>query len=154
YVAMISTELIERQDEIARTISTDVGTPLKIAQQVQAGLPITVSKTYSDPAELGEFTEEIGNSLVVREPIGVVGAITPWNYPLHQVVAKLAPALVAGCTVVLKPSEVAPLASYLLAEIIDGIGLPPGVFNMVSGIGAEVGAAIASHDDVDMASFT
>ena len=154
YVARISEELAQRQDEIARTISADVGTPLKIAQKVQAGLPITVSKTYSDPSTLGEFTEEIGNSLVVREPIGVVGAITPWNYPLHQVVAKLAPALAAGCAVVLKPSEVAPLASYLLAEIIDGIGLPPGVFNMVSGTGAEVGAALAGHDDVDMVSFT
>ena len=154
YVGLISEKLHERQDEIARTISADVGTPLKIAQKVQAGLPITVSRTFSDPAALGEFAEEVGNSLVVREPIGVVGAITPWNYPLHQVVAKVAPALAAGCTVVLKPSEVAPLAAYLLAEIIDEIGLPAGVFNMVSGTGPAVGEVIAKHPDIDMVSFT
>jgi acyl-CoA reductase-like NAD-dependent aldehyde dehydrogenase len=100
------------------------------------------------------FEEEIGSSLIVREPIGVVGAITPWNYPLHQVVAKVAPALGAGCTIVLKPSEVAPLSAVLFAEIIDEAGLPPGVFNLVLGTGPVVGEAIAAHPDVDMVSFT
>ena len=90
----------------------------------------------------------------MREPVGVVGAITPWNYPLHQVAAKVAPALAAGCTVVLKPSEVAPLSAFILAEIIDEVGLPPGVFNLVTGIGPVVGEAIASHRLVDMVSFT
>ncbi len=98
--------------------------------------------------------EKIGNSLVVKEPVGVVGAITPWNYPLHQVAAKVAPALAAGCTVVLKPSEVAPLSAFILAEIIHGVGLPAGVFNLVSGDGPTVGEAIAGHAEVDMVSFT
>jgi aldehyde dehydrogenase (NAD+) len=154
YIAAISAKLKERHAEIAETISKDMGCPLKIAQQVQAGLPIIVSATFSDAAVVPQQAEEVGNSLILREPIGVVGAITPWNYPLHQVVAKVAPALAAGCTVVLKPSEVAPLAAYVFAEIIDEVGLPAGVFNMVSGLGPVVGEAIAAHPDVDMVSFT
>ena len=98
--------------------------------------------------------ERIGNSLVVREPIGVVGCITPWNYPLHQIVNKVAPALAAGCTVVLKPSEIAPLDAFILAEVIDEVGLPAGVFNLVTGFGPVVGEAIAAHPDVDMVVFT
>jgi aldehyde dehydrogenase (NAD+)/betaine-aldehyde dehydrogenase len=103
-----------------------------------------------------QFTweQKVGNSLVVREPIGVVGAITPWNYPLHQIAAKVAPALAAGCTVVLKPSEVAPLNAFVLADIFEAVGLPAGVFNLVSGVGPVVGEAIAAHPDVDMVSFT
>jgi acyl-CoA reductase-like NAD-dependent aldehyde dehydrogenase len=104
-------------------------------------------------AEL-QFEEQIGNSLVVREPIGVVGAITPWNYPLKQIVDKVAPALAAGCTVVLKPSEIVPLNAFLLAEVIDEVGLPAGVFNLVTGTGPVVGEAIAAHPGVDMVSFT
>ena len=110
-----------------------------------------------DAADLLEdvaWEEQVGNSLVVREPVGVVGAITPWNYPLHQIAAKVAPALAAGCTVVLKPSEVAPLNAFILAEIIDEVGLPAGVFNLVTGTGPVVGEAIAAHPDVDMVSFT
>ena len=105
-------------------------------------------------AESYQFEETVGNSLIVREPIGVVGCITPWNYPLHQIAAKVAFALAAGCTVVLKPSEVAPVDAFILAEIIDEVGLPAGVFNLVSGIGPVVGEAIAAHPDVDMVSFT
>jgi acyl-CoA reductase-like NAD-dependent aldehyde dehydrogenase len=101
-----------------------------------------------------QFEETVGNSLVVKEPVGVVGCITPWNYPLHQIAAKVAPALAAGCTVVLKPSEVAPLNAFILAECIEAAGLPPGVFNLVSGFGPVVGEAIAAHPDVDMVSFT
>jgi acyl-CoA reductase-like NAD-dependent aldehyde dehydrogenase len=107
----------------------------------------------ADVVEQITWEERIGNSLVVREPVGVVGAITPWNYPLHQVAAKVAPALAAGCTVVVKPSEVAPLNAFLLADVIHDVGLPAGVFNLVSG-GAAVGEAIASHPGVDMVSFT
>src|SRR4051812_6690684 len=98
--------------------------------------------------------EERGNSLSSREPLGVVAAITPWNYPLHQIAAKVAPALAAGCTVVVKPSEVAPLTPWLLAEIIAEVDLPAGVFNMISGFGPLVGEALAKHPDVDMVSFT
>jgi aldehyde dehydrogenase (NAD+) len=108
------------------------------------------------PQAAGEvaWEERIGNSLVVREPTGVVGCITPWNYPLHQICAKVAPALAAGCAVVVKPSEVTPLSSFVLAEIIDSLGLPPGAFNLVTGFGPVVGEAIAAHEGIDMVSFT
>jgi aldehyde dehydrogenase (NAD+) len=109
---------------------------------------------FAELASTYAFEQQIANSLVVKEPIGVVGAITPWNYPLHQVVAKVAAALASGCTVVLKPSEVAPLSAYALAEIFEQIGLPAGVFNVVTGLGPVVGERIAEHPDVDMVSFT
>jgi acyl-CoA reductase-like NAD-dependent aldehyde dehydrogenase len=113
--------------------------------------------TFGSMADLvldAELEEQVGNSLVVREPVGVVGCITPWNYPLHQICAKVAPALAAGCTVVVKPSEVTPLNAFVLAEILEQAGLPAGCFNLVTGFGPVVGEAIAAHDDVDMVSFT
>ncbi|GAA3350361.1 aldehyde dehydrogenase family protein [Amorphoplanes nipponensis] len=125
-----------------------------MAKAVQAGLPLAVLRGYADLAGRPAPEETIGNSLVVHEPVGVVGAITPWNYPLHQVVAKVAAALAAGCTVVLKPSELTPLVAYLLLDAADEAGLPPGVLNLVPGTGPVVGAAIAGHPDVDMVSFT
>ena len=128
--------------------------PIRLAGPIQVGLPTMVMGTYAQLLADFPFEEQVGHSLVVREPVGVVGCITPWNYPLHQVVAKVAPALAAGCTVVLKPSEVAPFSAFVLAEIVDEAGLPPGVFNLVSGVGPVVGEAIASHPDVDMVSFT
>ncbi len=143
-----------RTDEIALTISTEMGTPLAFSKLVQVGNPVRVLRTFADLLQTYGFEEQIGNSLVVKEPIGVVGAITPWNYPLHQVVAKVAAALAAGCTVVLKPSEVAPLSAFALAEVLASAGLPPGVFNLVTGLGPVVGEAIAAHPDVDMVSFT
>ncbi|MGK5741068.1 aldehyde dehydrogenase family protein [Micromonospora sp. URMC 103] len=146
--------LSARADEIARTVALELGTPLKLATRVQAGLPLTVLRSYVDLAARPPAEETVGNSTVVREPVGVVGAITPWNYPLHQVVAKLAPALAAGCTVVLKPSELTPLVSYLLFDAVHEAGLPPGVVNLVPGTGPVVGEAIAAHPDVDMVSFT
>ena len=143
-----------RSDEIAEVISQEVGMPIMWSQTVQAGLPTGNMAGYVEILGDFEFEEQIGNSLVVREPVGVVGCITPWNYPLHQIVAKVAPAFAAGCTVVLKPSEVAPLNAFILAEILDDIGLPPGVFNLLSGTGPVVGEALASHPDVDMVSLT
>jgi acyl-CoA reductase-like NAD-dependent aldehyde dehydrogenase len=140
--------------EMAATITAEMGAPPKIARNVQVGTPLAVLKAVAELLPSYAFEEKIGNSLVVREPIGVVGAITPWNYPLHQVVAKLSAALAAGCTVVLKPSEVAPLSAYLLFELIDSIGLPPGAVNLVSGTGPVVGERIAAHPGVDMVSFT
>jgi len=113
--------------------------PLPLATAVQAGLPALVCGSYAKLLGEFQFEEQVGNSLVVKEPVGVVGCITPWNYPLHQVVAKVAPALAAGCTVVLKPSEVAPLTAFVLAEICDAVGLPAGVFNLVTGLGPVVG---------------
>ncbi|MEU4618878.1 aldehyde dehydrogenase family protein [Actinoplanes sp. NPDC023801] len=143
-----------RADEIARIVGLELGTPLKIAKAVQAGLPLTVLAGYAELAAQPPADEIIGNSLVVHEPAGVVGAITPWNYPLHQVVAKVGAALAAGCTVVLKPSELTPLTAYLLADAFAEADLPAGVFNMVTGTGPVVGAAIAGHPDVDLVSFT
>jgi aldehyde dehydrogenase (NAD+) len=146
--------LKERGEEIARTISQEVGSPLSMSTSVQAGLPVLVTNTYAQLITELKLEQEIGNSLVVREPYGVVGAITPWNYPLHQIMAKVAPALAAGCTVVLKPSEVAPLNAFLLADACKSIGLPAGILNIVTGYGPVVGEAIASHPMVDMVSFT
>ncbi len=147
-----------RQDELAELVAQELGMPIKMAGAVQVGMPGAVLGSYARLLDSFEWEEEVGNSLVVREPIGVVGAITPWNFPLHQVVAKVAPALAAGCTVVLKPSEVAPLCSFVLAEIIDEVtkttALPPGAFNVVVGYGPVVGEAISGHPDIDMVSFT
>jgi len=146
--------LARRSDEIAETITAEVGTTIKISKMVQAGSPIRQFKSAAKLLASYEFSEQVGHSLVVKEPIGVVGCITPWNYPLHQVAAKVAPALAAGCCVVLKPSEVAPLSAFILAQVIEEIGLPKGVFNLVTGTGAVVGEAIAEHVEADMISFT
>ncbi|HKY04332.1 MAG TPA: aldehyde dehydrogenase family protein [Blastocatellia bacterium] len=154
YLQRIAERLGARRDEIASVIASEVGMPLPLATAVQAGLPAMVMGSFASLVGEYRFEEQVGNSLIVKEPVGVVACITPWNYPLHQVVAKIAPALAAGCTVVLKPSEVAPITAFIFAEIIDEIALPPGVFNLVTGIGPVVGEALASHKDVDMVSFT
>jgi aldehyde dehydrogenase (NAD+) len=154
YLTRITEGLQARMDEIATLVSQEVGMPKTLSMLIQAGLPMM---SFSNTAQLAEnyaFEETVGNSLIVKEPVGVVGCITPWNYPLHQIAAKVAPALAAGCTVVLKPSEVAPLNAYVLADIIADVGLPAGVFNLVTGTGPVVGQAISSHPDVDMISFT
>lgn len=154
YIERLAKGLENRTEEIATTIANEVGMPIKLATAVQAGLPLQVMDSYAGILRDFEFEETIGNAIVVMEPIGVVGCITPWNFPLHQIVAKVAPALAAGCTVVLKPTEIAPLTAFIFAEIVDSVGLPAGVFNMVNGTGPVVGEAIASHPDVDMISFT
>ncbi|MBI3069150.1 MAG: aldehyde dehydrogenase family protein, partial [Betaproteobacteria bacterium] len=154
WLQKIADGLAARSEEIARTVTAEVGMPLKLSRRIQAGLPPQVMAMYAKLVQEFAFEERIANSLVVREPVGVAACITPWNYPLHQVVAKVAPALAAGCTVVLKPSEVAPLTAFLLAEVIDATGLPPGVFNLVCGTGPVVGEALARHPEVDMISFT
>jgi aldehyde dehydrogenase (NAD+) len=146
--------LTKRAEEIAQTVSLELGTPMLVSTRIQAGLPITVLGSAVTYAEHWPAEESVGNSIIVREPVGVVGAITPWNYPLHQVVAKVALALAAGCTVVLKPAELTPLVAYVLFDAIDEAGLPPGVANLVTGSGSVVGSAIASHPGVDMVSFT
>jgi aldehyde dehydrogenase (NAD+)/betaine-aldehyde dehydrogenase len=154
FLTRINEGLSARMDEIATVVSHEVGMPKMLSQIIQVGLPMNSFAQAAQLAESFPFEEENANSLVVREPIGVVGCITPWNYPLHQIAAKVAYAMAAGCTVVLKPSEVAPVNAFLLAEVINDIGLPNGVFNLVTGVGPVVGEAIASHPDVDMVSFT
>jgi aldehyde dehydrogenase (NAD+) len=147
--------LAERADAVAEVIARDMGSPIAFARKVQVALPLSVLASYVELLGWYEFGgERVGNSLIVREPSGVAGMITPWNYPLHQIVAKVAAALAAGCTAVLKPSEVAPLAAYELAAVLHEAGLPPGVFNLVSGTGPVTGEAIASHPDIDVVSFT
>jgi acyl-CoA reductase-like NAD-dependent aldehyde dehydrogenase len=154
YMTRIGEALGARMDEIATAISKETGMVKWLSQIVQVGLPINSFAQAAAMAEAFPFEEVVGNSLIVREPIGVVGCITPWNYPLHQIAAKVAYAMAGGCTVVLKPSEVAPVDAFILAEVIHDIGLPAGVFNLVSGVGPVVGEAIAAHPDVDMVSFT
>ena len=154
YCSRIAEGIGARMDEIATLVSEEVGMVKPLSLLVQAGLPYNSFNVIQSIVDEFPFEERSGNSLIVREPIGVVGCITPWNYPLHQIAAKVAFALAAGCTVVLKPSEVAPLNAFVLAEIIHDTGLPAGVFNMVTGVGPVVGEAIAKHPDVDMVSFT
>ncbi|MHA6795958.1 aldehyde dehydrogenase family protein [Pseudonocardia bannensis] len=153
-VQRISDGLKARAADIAASITAEMGSPITFARKVQATMPVATSAGVASLAPDFPWTEEIGNSLVMREPIGVVGAITPWNYPLHQIVAKVAPALLAGNTIVLKPTEIAPLTAAVLAEVAAEAGLPAGAFNVVHGTGPVVGEAIAAHPDVDMVSFT
>ncbi|MFF4132768.1 aldehyde dehydrogenase family protein [Streptomyces mirabilis] len=146
--------LTARKDEIAETVTAELGSPLSFSQAVHATVPILVAGSYAELAATYAFEEKVGNSTVYQEPIGVVGAITPWNYPLHQIVAKVAPALAAGCTVVLKPAEDTPLTAQLFAEAVAEAGVPAGVFNLVTGLGPVAGQALAEHPDVDLVSFT
>ncbi|MGW4752836.1 aldehyde dehydrogenase family protein [Streptomyces chartreusis] len=153
-LAALRDVLVARKDEIAETVTAELGSPLKFSEAVQTGAPIGVAGSYAELAATYAFEERVGNSTVYLEPVGVVGAITPWNYPLHQIVAKVAPALAAGCTVVLKPAEDTPLVAQLFAEAVDEAGVPAGVFNLVTGLGPVAGQALAEHPDVDLVSFT
>lgn len=150
----VSDGLLKRGDALTRLIATEVGTPLRACSLVQVAAPANSWAYYARLAQQFDYEARVGNSMVVREPVGVVAAITPWNYPLHQITQKIAPALASGCTVVLKPSEIAPLNAFVLAEVIHEAGLPPGVFNLVTGLGPLVGEALAAHPEVDMVSFT
>ncbi|HXW35650.1 MAG TPA: aldehyde dehydrogenase family protein [Acidimicrobiales bacterium] len=154
FLTRISEGLAARKDELGKLIAREVGMPVMLSTIIQAGLPAGVFAEMGEALDAFQWEEEVGNSIVVREPVGVVGAITPWNYPLYQIALKVGPAMAAGCTVVLKPSEVAPLNAFVLADVVAEAELPPGVFNLVSGVGPVVGEAIASHPKVDMVSFT
>ena len=147
-------EYSRRAGEIAAAITEEMGAPVWLAQNAQApaggGHFAIAMQTLKDY----RFEEDRGGTMIVKEPIGVAGFITPWNWPVHQMAAKVAPALAAGCTIVLKPSELAPFSAYLVAEILEAAGVPPGVFNLVNGDGPGVGAALAAHPDVDLISFT
>lgn len=154
YIERIAAGMKARSDELAQAIASEVGMPIKLAARVQVGGPLWHWHHHAELAREFQWERRIGNSLVVREPIGVVAAITPWNFPLNQITLKVAPALLAGCTVVLKPSEVAPINAFILAEIVEAAGLPAGVFNLVTGYGPVVGEVLASDPRVDMVSFT
>ena len=150
----VSAQISQRIEEIARAAATDIGTPLAVGRFMHAQLPATTFADMADNIERFELEKRDGSLMLVREPVGIVAAITPWNYPMHQIAAKVAPALAAGCTVVVKPSEVAPLSAWQLGEILAEADLPAGAFNLVSGLGPVVGEALARHPGVDMVSFT
>ncbi|WP_062440873.1 aldehyde dehydrogenase family protein [Herbidospora daliensis] len=153
-VGRVGAGIAARADELAALITAEMGAPISLARTAQIQFPVAVAQSFAALAADFAWTETIGTSLIVREPIGVVGAITPWNFPLQQIVSKLAPALVAGDTVVWKPSEIAPLTARVLAEITAEAGLPAGVFTVVYGTGDVVGEAISAHPGIDMISFT
>ncbi|MFJ4540331.1 aldehyde dehydrogenase family protein [Streptomyces tibetensis] len=153
-LAALRDGLAARADEIAETVTAELGSPLKFSQAVHAGVPIAVAGSYAELAATYAFEEKTGNSVVHHEPVGVVAAITPWNYPLHQIVAKVAPALAAGCTIVVKPAEDTPLVARLFADAVHEAGIPAGVFNLVTGLGPVAGQALAEHPGVDLVSFT
>lgn len=154
FLAKISEGLKSRTDILAKLIAQEVGMPFKLASRIQVALPIATFANYARLLLNFKFEEKVGNSLVIRDSVGVVAAITPWNYPLHQIALKVAPALAAGCTVVLKPSEVAPFSAFILADVIAETGLPAGVFNLITGYGSIAGEALIAHDQVNMISFT
>ncbi len=154
YIDKIVAGLEARGDEIAGLITAEMGMPVMLAKGAQVGLPIYTFKEAAQLARTYTFHSDHGTTRVVKEPIGVCAMITPWNFPLNQIAVKVAPALAAGCTMVLKPSELAPLDAFLLAEIIDEAGLPPGVFNLIVGAGPTVGEALAGHPQVDLVSIT
>jgi aldehyde dehydrogenase (NAD+) len=143
-----------RLPEVARTMTLEMGAPITFATERQATVALFHFEEAARVLAQYRFEERMGNGIVRREPIGVCGLITPWNWPRNQVASKVAPALATGCTVVLKPSEIAPLSAMLFAEIVDAAGIPPGVFNLVNGDGPTVGEAIAAHPGIDMVSFT
>ncbi|XVV15571.1 aldehyde dehydrogenase family protein [Actinoplanes sp. CA-131856] len=153
-VRRIADGLKSRTEEIAAAITSEMGAPITLSRTAQAAFPVLVTESMLGVVEDFPWTEQVGGSLIVREPIGVVGAITPWNFPLQQVVSKLTPALLAGNTIVFKPSEKAPLTAAILAEVATGAGLPGGVLNVVYGDGPTVGEAISAHPGIDMISFT
>ena len=143
-----------RRDDLAKAVSREMGAPRPFALESQVGIGLAHLQKIAEVLETFEFEHKKGTSLVVKEPIGVVGLITPWNWPLNQITCKVGPALAAGCTMVLKPSEIAPLDAIIFAEILEEAGVPKGVFNLVNGDGPTVGQALATHPDIDMMSFT
>ena len=154
FLEKVGVLLRERAGDFAQTITSEMGMPLKLSGAIQVGMPMANFGNYARIAREFQWETSRGSTQIVKEPIGVCGFITPWNFPLHQVVAKVAPAMAAGCTMVLKPSEMSPLCSFMLAELMHEAGVPAGVFNLVNGYGPVVGEAIAAHPEVDMVSFT
>jgi aldehyde dehydrogenase (NAD+) len=145
---------MERYDEISVAISVEMGAPISFATAAHADTGRGHINAALEALKQFEFERQVGNTRIVKEPIGVCGFITPWNWPINQISCKVAPALATGCTMVLKPSEIAPISGYLFTEIMHQVGFPAGVYNMVNGDGPNVGAVIAGHPDVDMVSFT
>ena len=145
FLNRISSLIKDRSEDLAEIITAEVGTPIEYSRMAMVGTPRVVSRSYAKILDGYVWEEEVRNSLVIKEPIGVVAMITPWNFPLHQIIGKVAPAIAAGCTMVLKPSEIAPISGVIFAEMIDEAGFPPGVFNLVNGNGEVVGNHISER---------
>ena len=143
-----------RAKQIGAAISDEMGAPLPMAERLQAGAGLGHFASTLEVLKTYDFEEPVGTAVILREPVGVVGMITPWNWPLNQIACKVAPALAAGCTMILKPSEFTPTSALIFAEILHEAGVPKGVFNLLNGLGPEVGAAMSEHPDIDMISFT
>jgi aldehyde dehydrogenase (NAD+) len=143
-----------RFDDLAAAMTLEMGAPAALSREAQAASGLAHLENMMEALARFSFEERRGSSLVTKEAIGACGFITPWNWPINQIACKVAPALAAGCTMVLKPSEIAPLSAVVFAEIMDAAGVPPGVFNMVQGDGPGVGRALSSHPDIDLVSFT
>jgi len=154
FISALAEKLTERELELAALISDELGMPRHLALDIQVRGPIQGLRSYIDYAHLMDASEQVGNSTIIKEAIGVCALICPWNYPLHQIIGKIAPALAAGCTMIVKPSVEAPLSAFMLAEICAEIGLPAGVLNIITGPGREIGDALCTHPDVDLVSFT
>ena len=154
FIAKLAEKITENAEEIAVLLAEELGMPLALSKSIQVGLPSAVMASYKDMPAVMDKEERLGNSLLIKEAIGVCALITPWNLPLHQVVAKVAPALAAGCTMILKPSSETPVTALYFASLVSEVGLPPGVFNLVTGSGEIVGEAMATHPDIDMVSIT
>ena len=150
----IGEEYTKRQEEIAAAITEEMGAPASLANGFQSRSAAYHLKTAIEVLRNFEFEEQRGNTMFVKEPIGVCGLITPWNWPVNQIAVKVFPALATGCTMILKPSEVAPFSAQIFAEVLHAAGVPKGVFNMINGDGPGVGQAISGHSDIDMVSFT
>lgn len=153
-IEQLADALYERKQDLADAISLSMGIPKHLALEVQVEEPIEILRSYSQRTALMNKKETIGNATIIKKPIGVCGLISPWNYPLNQLMGKIAPALASGCTMVVKPSEQTSLQDFIVAQCCDQVGIPAGVFNLVPGFGQEVGAAMSGHSDIDLISFT
>ncbi len=154
FLRKIATEGEKRNADLTKTIIDELGMPIQHAAVLQVDPLAIICESFADKAKLMEEQKEVGNSLIVNEPIGVCAMINPWNYPIWQMIGKVAPAIAAGCTMVVKAASQTPSHLFIFAEICDAVGLPPGVFNMVHGSGKEIGAALSSHPEVDFVTFT
>ena len=143
-----------RLKDIGAAVSDEMGAPLPMAEKMQAGAGLGHLMSTLDVLKKYEFEEALGSAVIVREPLGVIGMITPWNWPLNQIACKVAPAIAAGCTMILKPSEYTPTSALIFAEILREAGVPKGVFNLINGLGPDVGVAMSEHPGIDMISFT
>ncbi|MEE9157727.1 MAG: aldehyde dehydrogenase family protein, partial [Gammaproteobacteria bacterium] len=154
FLRKLAAEGKKRNADLTQTIIDELGMPIQHAANYQVDPLAIICESFADKARHMEENKEVGNSVIVKEPIGVCSMINPWNYPIWQMIGKVAPAIAAGCTMVVKAASQTPSHLFIFAEMCDAVGLPPGVFNMVHGSGREIGGALSSHPDIDLVTFT